>query len=127
MSDRDFENKSKKIKPQPDRRGQIVLSAIINEHLVTGEPVGSKFSRGKICRYVSGLSSATIRNVMSELEDFGLLEQPHTSAGRIPTDKGYRFYVDNLLGVLSLSDEDLRLINEEFGLIELEFGTRPTV
>ena len=63
-----------------------------------------------------GLSAATIRNVMSELEDYGLLEQPHTSAGRVPTDKGYRFYVDNLLDVLSLSDEDLRMINRELGV-----------
>jgi heat-inducible transcriptional repressor len=119
MSDRDFENKSKKIKPQPDRRGQIVLSAIINEQFVTGEPVGSKAVSEKVGDTFP-VSSATIRHEMSELEDFGLLEQPHTSAGRIPTDKGYRFYVDNLLGVLSLSDEDLRLINKEFGLNELE-------
>ena len=119
MSDHDFENKSKKIKSQPDRRGQIVLSAIINEHFVTGEPVGSRSVAGKFGDSFPA-SAATIRNVMSELEDFGFLEQPHTSAGRVPTDKGYRFYVDNLLGVLSLSDDDLQLINKEFGLNELE-------
>ena len=62
---------------------------------------------------------------MSELEDFGFLEQPHTSAGRVPTDKGYRFYVDNLLGILSLSDEDLLLINKEFGLNEPDFQDTP--
>jgi heat-inducible transcriptional repressor len=73
------------------------------------------------------LSSATIRNVMSELEDLGLLEQPHTSAGRVPTDGGYRFYVDNLLGVLSISNDDLRLMNEEFGFSESDFTKRPTV
>ena len=55
---------------------------------------------------------------MSDLEDLGLVEQPHTSAGRVPTDKGYRFYVDNLLGVLRLSNEDLSLINKELGLNE---------
>lgn len=55
---------------------------------------------------------------MGELESLGLLVQPHTSAGRVPTDKGYRFYVDNLLGILSLSDEDLRMINRELGLGE---------
>ncbi len=119
MSDRDSEKKSKAIKSKPDQRGQIVLSAIINEHFVTGEPVGSKTIADKFGDAFPA-SSATIRNVMSELEDFGLLEQPHTSAGRVPTDKGYRFYVDNLLGVLSLSDEDIRLINREFGLNELE-------
>ncbi len=101
----------------PDSRGQVILSAIINEHLITGEPIGSKIIAEKFER-AAGLSSATIRNVMSELEDFGLLEQPHTSAGRVPTDKGYRFFVDNLLGILSLSNEDLRMINEELGLSE---------
>jgi heat-inducible transcriptional repressor len=62
---------------------------------------------------------------MSELEDFGLVEQPHTSAGRVPTDKGYRFYVDNLLGILRLSDEDLRLINAELGLGDSEIFDSP--
>jgi len=113
-------NQSQEKKSQfPDSRGQIILSAIINEHLVTGEPIGSKIIAEKFAN-ASGLSAATIRNVMGELEDFGLVEQPHTSAGRIPTDKGYRFFVDNLLGVLSLSNEDLSLINGEFGISEIE-------
>jgi heat-inducible transcriptional repressor len=99
----------------PDARGQAILSAIISEHLVTGEPVGSKTIAEKFAN-AYGWSPATIRNVMGELEDSGLVEQPHTSAGRVPTDKGYRFYVDNLLGVLSLTDEDLKLINAELGL-----------
>lgn len=99
----------------PDSRGQVILSAIINEHFVTGEPVGSKMIAEKFAN-AAGLSSATIRNVMSELEELGLLEQPHTSAGRVPTDRGYRFYVDHLLGVLSISSEDLRIISEEFGI-----------
>lgn len=103
----------------PDARGQIILSAVINEHLVSGEPVGSKSVAEKFSN-TSGLSSATIRAVMGELEDYGFLEQPHTSAGRVPTDKGYRYYVNNLLGVLSLSNDDLRLINEEFGFGEFE-------
>jgi heat-inducible transcriptional repressor len=101
----------------PDARGQAILSAIISEHLVTGEPVGSKSVAEKFAN-AYGWSSATIRNVMSELEEAGLVEQPHTSAGRVPTDRGYRFYVDNLLGVLSLSDDDLRLINGELGFNE---------
>jgi heat-inducible transcriptional repressor len=108
----------------PDARGQIILSAIINEHLITGEPIGSKVIAEKFANS-GGLSSATIRNVMSELEDMELLEQPHTSAGRVPTDKGYRFYVDNLLGVLSISNEDLRLINRELGVSETEFLEAP--
>jgi heat-inducible transcriptional repressor len=108
----------------PNARGRIILSAIINEHLVTGEPIGSKIIAEKFANH-AGLSSATIRSVMSELEDFGLVEQPHTSAGRVPTDKGYRFYVDNLLGVLQLSNADLSLINKELGLGELESPNAP--
>lgn len=117
MSILESNQKSEKKSHVPDSRGQVILSAIINEHFVTGEPIGSKIIAEKFAN-AAGLSSATIRNVMSELEDFGLLEQPHTSAGRVPTDKGYRFFVDNLLGVLSLSNEDLRMINEELGLSE---------
>jgi len=95
----------------------MILSAIVSEHLITGEPVGSKKLAGKFANE-SGLSSATIGNVMGDLESKGLLVQPHTSAGRVPTDEGYRFYVDNLLGILSLSESDLRLINKELGLDE---------
>src|SRR5437868_7559950 len=97
----------------PDARGQVILTAIINEHFVTGEPVGSKVLADKFAN-ASGMSSATIRNVMSDLEEMGMLEQPHTSAGRVPTDRGYRFYVDNLLGVLSISDDDLFKIGKEY-------------
>lgn len=123
MSGRDANFTSDK-KNYPDLRGRAVLSAIIGEHLITGEPVGSKIIAEKFANSY-GLSSATIRNVMGELEAAGLLEQPHTSAGRVPTDKGYRFYVDNLLGVLSLSNEDLRFIGEEFGFLESELAEAP--
>jgi len=96
-------------RPKADSRRQAVLSTIIDEYLITGEPVGShavsaKFARGP------GWSSATIRNVMSELEELGFLEQPHTSAGRIPTDQGYRHYVDNMLDSTKLSKEDVAAI-----------------
>src|ERR671933_20813 len=94
----------------PDARGQAVLSAIIKEHLVTGEPVGSRTISDRFAR-ASGWSAATIRNVMGELEEAGLVEQPHTSAGRVPTDKGYRFYVDHMLGDARLSKADLAAIN----------------
>ncbi|MGM0413592.1 MAG: heat-inducible transcriptional repressor HrcA [Bacillota bacterium] len=70
-----------------------VLKTIIQEHILTAEPVGSRTLAKK---YDFGFSPATIRNEMADLEEMGLLEQPHTSAGRIPTDLGYRFYVDNL-------------------------------
>jgi heat-inducible transcriptional repressor len=123
MSVRDSNLSSEK-NNYPDLRGQAILTAIIGEHLITGEPVGSKLIAEKFVGSF-GLSSATIRNVMGELEETGLLEQPHTSAGRIPTDKGYRFYVDNLLGVLSLSNEDLRFIGDEFGFLESELQDTP--
>ncbi len=96
-------------RPKPDSRRQAVLSTIIEEHLVTGEAVGSHTISDRFA-HASGWSSATIRNVMSELEDAGLLEQPHTSAGRIPTDRGYRYYVDNMIDWAKLSEDDLSAI-----------------
>ena len=77
-----------------DERKQRILHAIVQDYIVTAEPVGS---RTLARRYLSELSAATIRNEMADLEDMGLLEQPHTSAGRVPSEKGYRFYVDHLL------------------------------
>ncbi len=108
----------------PDSRGQTILTAVINEHFVTGEPVGSKTIADRFAN-ASGLSSATIRSVMGDLEEMGLLEQPHISAGRIPTDKGYRYYVDNLLGVLSISNDDLHRIGDEFGLSSSDLVETP--
>lgn len=92
-----------------------MLSAIIEEHLVTGDAIGSHTVSDRFA-HATGWSSATIRSVMCELEDFGFLEQPHTSAGRIPTDKGYRHYVDNMLDSTRLSRNDLRAIERiDFG------------
>lgn len=77
-----------------DERKRKILNAIIKTYLDTGEPVGSR----TISKYTDlNLSSATIRNEMSDLEDMGYILQPHTSAGRIPSDKGYRLYVDDML------------------------------
>lgn len=77
-----------------DERKTKILKAIIRTYLETGEPVGSR----TISKYTDlNLSSATIRNEMSDLEELGYIVQPHTSAGRIPSDQGYRFYVDNLM------------------------------
>src|SRR5918999_2868880 len=110
---------------RPGARGQAVLSAIIKEHLRTGEPVGSKtiadgFAGG------AGWSSATIRNVMAELEEAGLLEQPHTSAGRVPTDKGYRFYVDHLAaGGARLARADMAAIDRALGFPAAAGGASP--
>lgn len=77
-----------------DERKLKILKAIVRNYLETGEPVGSR----TISKYTDlNLSSATIRNEMSDLEDMGYIIQPHTSAGRIPSDKGYRLYVDNMM------------------------------
>src|SRR6266545_4863678 len=76
-----------------DARRREVLVAVIAEYVRTAQPVGS---RAVTRRHMRGLSPATIRNVMADLEEMGYLTQPHTSAGRVPTDKAYRFYVDHL-------------------------------
>jgi heat-inducible transcriptional repressor len=94
-----------------DERTQNILMAVIRSFIQTAEPIGSRtISR----RFDFGLSPATIRNVMSDLEEFGFLEQPHTSAGRVPTDKGYRFYIDHLRGLEELSAEESRRIAQRY-------------
>ena len=89
-----------------DRKLKI-LQAIVTDYIETAEPIGSRTIAKK---YGLGISSATIRNEMSDLEDMGLISQPHTSSGRIPSGKGYRFYVDSMMQKRSLtSDEALFL------------------
>lgn len=103
-------------------RTEQILCSIVQAYIDTGQPVASAdISRQR--RH--GLGSASIRGVMAELAAEGFLHQPHTSAGRVPTDKGYRFYVDNLLGVLSISNDDLSRIGDEFGLIDSDFAVPP--
>src|SRR6266545_4329964 len=93
------------------RRGKV-LRAIVVEHIRTAEPVGS----GAVAsRYRLGVSSATIRNEMSRLEELGYLRQPHTSAGRVPTDSGYRYYVDTLPGRSDLREAQRQAIARFFG------------
>src|SRR6187455_240823 len=75
-------------------RSKRVLSALIREYITTGEPVASSLL---VTAAGLGVSSATVRNILARLEEEGYVQQPHTSAGRIPTDRGYRFYVDLLL------------------------------
>ncbi|MBR2949497.1 MAG: heat-inducible transcription repressor HrcA [Lachnospiraceae bacterium] len=88
-----------------DERKVKILKAIIRNYLETGEPVGSR----TISKYTDlNLSSATIRNEMSDLEELGYIMQPHTSAGRIPSDKGYRFYVDTMLEEKEREVEELK-------------------
>ncbi len=93
-----------------DERKQEILSAIVKVHITTGQPVGS-FTLAK--QSSEGLSSATMRNMCAELEDEGFLMHPHTSAGRVPTDKGYRYYVDNLMSTTELSEADAAHINKQ--------------
>ena len=91
-------------------RKLTILKAIIQNYLETGEPVGSR----TLTKYTDlNLSSATIRNEMADLEDLGDIFQPHTSAGRIPSDKGYRLYVDMLM-----EDKEQEITERENGLLE---------
>ena len=85
-----------------------ILQAVIEAYIQTGEPVGSK----ALCELLDvSVSSATIRNEMASLSELGLLEQPHTSAGRIPTQFGYRLYINELMKPKPLSDEEMRYID----------------
>ena len=95
--------------PQIGERQREILTAIVETFIATGEPVGSR----KLARANrEGLSPATIRNVMADLSDAGLLEQPHTSAGRIPTSEAYRYYVEQLTGTARLSHTDEGIITD---------------
>ena len=95
-----------------DTRSMKILAAIVDEYIRTGEPVGSKALAEKPDISVS---SATIRNTMAALEQEGYLDHPHTSAGRVPTYKGYRFYIDNLMDPIPLDQADKEQID---GLLE---------
>jgi len=86
-----------------------ILQAIINDFINTAQPVGSRTIAKK---YDLGISSATIRNEMSDLEELGYLVQPHTSAGRIPSDLGYRLYVDSLMRKYELENKQKRIISD---------------
>ena len=81
-----------------------ILKTIIDEYILSAAPVGSKFIAENVSFRVS---PATIRNEMADLEELGYLEQPHTSAGRIPSDKAYRLYVDNMMQRAQLSPQEL--------------------
>ncbi|MBS5581641.1 MAG: heat-inducible transcriptional repressor HrcA [Caecibacter sp.] len=94
-----------------NERKQKILQAIIQDYITSAEPVGSRTIARK---YDLGISAATIRNEMFDLEMMGYLEQPHTSAGRIPSIKGYRFYVDCLLKPTKITKEEKRLVETWF-------------
>jgi len=96
-----------------DQRAQLLLKQLINQYTQDAQPVGSKN-----LAQLSGLdvSSATIRNIMSKLEHLGLVDSPHTSAGRIPTQAGYRFFIDSLLEVDDLGVKARKTISDGFGV-----------
>lgn len=95
-----------------ERQKQILL-AIIDDYIISAEPVGSRTVSKK---KGVGYSAATIRNEMADLEEMGYLEQPHTSAGRIPSQKGYRFYVDHLLTPYMWTKEDLLALHKHYSM-----------
>src|SRR2546425_12149274 len=92
-----------------DDRKREIFATIVKDHIATGQPVGS-FALAKQSR--ENLSSATIRNICAELEDEGYLTHPHTSAGRVPPDRGDRVYVYKFIGTTKLSRADVGLIKE---------------
>ena len=93
-----------------DERAKTLLKALIERYIADGQPVGSR----ALSKY-SGLdlSAATVRNVMADLEDLGFIASPHTSAGRVPTSRGYRFFVDSLLTVQPLESEKIHAIEDQ--------------
>jgi heat-inducible transcriptional repressor len=94
-----------------DARKARVLSAVIDDYIRSAEPVGS---RTLARRHAFGLSPATLRNELADLEDLGYLDKPHTSAGRVPSDKGYRYYVDRLLVRPQLAPLELERIRQAY-------------
>lgn len=95
---------------QLSARERDILRVLIDHYIRTAEPVGSRVLS---TRHGLGLSPATIRNTMQDLEEMGLIRQPHTSAGRVPTDEGYRTYIDNLIEPTPIPDELARRLREE--------------
>jgi heat-inducible transcriptional repressor len=98
-----------------DLRAQAILRAVIEEYVTTATPVGSQ---ALVDRYRLGVSSATVRNILAELELAGLLDHPHTSAGRIPTDAGYRWYVESVIDASPLPEVEQLMIRHQFGQVE---------
>jgi heat-inducible transcriptional repressor len=100
-------------------RAQEILRSVVTHYILTGEPVGSR-TIAKMS--LEGLSPASIRNVMADLEEMGYLTQPHTSAGRVPTDLGYRYYVDNLPPAGGMEPQDRALIDASLRAVGGEFS-----
>ncbi len=96
-------------------RKEVILRALVEQYIRTAEPVGSKLLSDLLAAiHGPGYGSATVRNELSALEEEGLIHQPHISAGRVPTDLGYRYFVERLMGESQLSIEEQRLIGHQF-------------
>jgi len=93
-----------------NEREKNILRYVIQQFVLTATPVGS---RNITKKYHLGISPATVRNIMSDLEESGFIDHPHTSAGRVPTDKGYRFYVDSLMDLQLISKPERKIIHKE--------------
>jgi heat-inducible transcriptional repressor len=97
-----------------NQREKAILRSIVQQFILTATPVGS---RNITKKYDIGFSPATVRNIMADLEDSGFINHPHTSAGRVPTDKGYRFYVDSLMDIDKLNTKEKGLIENSLSSI----------
>jgi heat-inducible transcriptional repressor len=96
-------------------RKEVILRALVEQYVRTAEPIGSKWLADRLSAiHGAGYASATVRNELSALEEDGLIHQPHISAGRVPTDLGYRYFVERLMGESQLSIEEQRLIGHQF-------------
>ena len=106
----------RKVRPGPlEARSAAILRAIIEEYVATAQPVGSV---ALVEKYALSVSPATVRNVMAELETAELLGHPHTSAGRVPTDRGYRLYVESIADSVALAPVEQLMIRHQFGQVE---------
>ncbi len=92
-------------------REMIVLRGIVHNYILEARPIGSRFLAKHLAQEL-GVSPATIRNIMADLEEMGLITHPHTSAGRVPTDQGYRIYVDSLMAVEELSEQEAEQLRQ---------------
>src|SRR5512140_2064631 len=97
------------INDELNEREKSILRYVVQQFILTALPVGS---RNITKRYDIGFSPATVRNIMSDLEESGFIDHPHTSEGRVPTDKGYRFYVDTLMERQNLHSSEIGMINK---------------
>jgi len=100
-----------------NQREKAILRSIVQQFILTATPVGSRNISKK---YDIGFSPATVRNIMADLEESGFVNHPHTSAGRVPTDKGYRYYVDSLMDIDKLNTKEKGLIEESLNIIANE-------